>query len=293
MLHTIRRGWPALFLLTCMASAADADYGADIQKWRSDFDADVRNGGWLALIGRFKIGEGTATVGSDASSTVMLPPALAAKRLGKLIRHGDAFKFVPEPGFKATVDGQPLVQSTTLSTTPGAGRILSGNLRLSVRAVGEDYYLLASDLQNPAIQKFTGTTWFPVDATYQVTATFTAYDKPEQRFIPVTHVDSKELHTSTGDVSFQIGGETVRLRTFLDDDALFVMFQDQTNGTETYGGGRFLYAPMPKDGKTVLDFNKAFNPYCSVNTYVMCPIPPPENRLNFKVPAGETFTARE
>jgi uncharacterized protein (DUF1684 family) len=126
-----------------------------------------------------------------------------------------------------------------------------------------------------------------------VTATFTAYDKPEQRYIPVTHVDSKELHTSTGDVSFQIGGKTVRLRTFVDDDALFVMFQDQTNGTETYGGGRFLHAPMPKDGKTVLDFNKAFNPYCSVNTYVMCPIPPPENRLNFKIPAGETYSAQE
>jgi uncharacterized protein len=293
MLHTMGRGWAALILLTCLTSAANADYGADIQKWRSDFDADVRNGGWLALIGRFKIGEGITTIGSDASSTVMLPPALAAKRLGKLIRHGDTFQFDPEPGFKATVDGQPLAQSITLSTRPGAGRILAGNLRLSVRAVGEDFYLLASDLQNPAIQKFTGTTWFPIDAAYQVTATFTAYDKPEQRYIPVTHVDSKELHTSTGDVSFQIGGKTVRLRTFLDDDELFVMFQDQTNGRETYGGGRFLHAALPKDGKTVLDFNKAFNPYCSVNTYVMCPIPPPENRLDFKVPAGETYSARE
>ncbi len=293
MLHAIRRSRPALLLLTCLANAAYGDYVADIQKWRGDFDADVRNGGWLALIGRFKIAEGPSTIGSDASSTVMLPPALAAKRVGKLIRHGGTFQFDPEPGFKATVDGQPLAQSTTLSTKPGAGRILSGTLRLSVRAVGEDYYLLASDLQNPAIQKFTGTTWFPVDAAYQVTATFDPYDKPEQRYVPVTHVDSKELHTSTGDVSFQMGGQTVRLRTFDDEDGLFVMFQDETNGKETYGGGRFLYAPMPKDGKTVLDFNKAFNPFCSVNTYVMCPIPPPENRLNFKVPAGETYSAKE
>jgi uncharacterized protein (DUF1684 family) len=293
MLRAIKRGWPALFLLTSLVSAADASYVAEIQKWRQDFDADVRTGGWLSLIGRFKIEEGITTIGSDASSTVKLPPALSTKRLGTLIRHGDKFQFDPEPNLKATVDGHPLMLSTMMSTKSGSGRIQAGNLRLSVRAVGEDFYLLAADSQNRAIQNFTGTTWFPIDSVYRVTATFTAYDHPEQRQIPLTHVDSKELFTSTGDVTFQLGGETVRLKSFIDDAELFVMFQDQTSGKETYGGGRFLHAPLPKDGKTVLDFNKAFNPYCSVNPYVMCPIPPAENRLNFKLTAGETYVAQE
>ncbi|MGO9847668.1 MAG: DUF1684 domain-containing protein [Methylocella sp.] len=293
MLQAIRRGWPALFMLTSLVSAADADYIAEIQKWRRDFDGDVRTGGWLSLIGRFKIEEGLTTIGSDASSTVKLPPALSTKRLGRLIRRGDKFRFESEPGLKATVDSHPLVLSTMLSTKPGSGRIQVGNLRLSVRAVGEDFYLLAADSQNPAIKHFTGTTWFPIDTAYRVTATFIAYDQPEQRQVPLTHVDSKELFTSTGDVTFEIGGETVRLKTFIDDAELFVMFQDQTNGKETYGGGRFMHAPPPRDGKTVLDFNKAFNPYCSVNAYVMCPIPPAENRLKFKVTAGETYIAHE
>ena len=69
MLRAIKRGWPALFLLTSLVSAADASYVAEIQKWRQDFDADVRTGGWLSLIGRFKIEEGITTIGSDASST--------------------------------------------------------------------------------------------------------------------------------------------------------------------------------------------------------------------------------
>jgi hypothetical protein len=86
-----------------------------------------------------------------------------------------------------------------------------------------------------------------------------------------------------------LDGRAVRLRTFNDESELFVMFQDETNGRETYGGGRFLNAPMPKDGTTVLDFNKAFNPYCSVNHYVMCPIPPAENRVGVRVVAGELF----
>jgi hypothetical protein len=100
------------------------------------------------------------------------------------------------------------------------------------------------------------------------------------------------LMTSTGDLSFQLAGRTVSLKTFLDDNELFVMFQDETNGSETYGG-RFVNAPLPKDGETVIDFNKAFNPYCSLNSYILCPIPPPENRIDLKVAAGEMYGANE
>ena len=137
-----------------------------------------------------------------------------------------------------------------------------GHLRLSVRSVGEDFYLLVSDTQNPAIREFKGTTWFPINPSYRVPAIFTAYAEPEQVRISMTHVESKTSMTSTGDVTFQLNGETVRLKSFLDDNELFVMFQDGTNDKQTYRGGRFLSAPLPKDGATVLDFNKAFNPYC-------------------------------
>ena len=71
------------------------------------------------------------------------------------------------------------------------------------------------------------------------------------------------------------------------------MFQDRTNGRESYGGGRFLNAPPPKDGTTVLDFNKAFNPYCSVNEFVVCTVPPPENRLTVRVAAGEQYARQD
>jgi uncharacterized protein (DUF1684 family) len=293
MLYALRRGWFAPFLFACLAGAAAADYVAEVEKWRHDFDADVRTGGWLSLIGRFKIEEGALTIGSDPSSNIKLPPALAAKRLGLLIRHVGEFRFEPISGLTATIDNLPLAGPTVLSTKSGTGRVKVGNLRLSVRQVGEDFYLLAADEQNPAIRNFKGTTWFPVDSSQKVEATFIAYDKAEQRRVPLTHVDSKELFTSTGEVAFQLNGKTARLKSFNDEDQLFIMFQDETNGKETYGGGRFLHAPLPKDGKTVLDFNKAFNPYCSVNVYVMCPIPPAENRLRFEVAAGEKYTDRD
>ena len=67
----------------------------------------------------------------------------------------------------------------------------------------------------------------------------------------------------------------------------FVIFGDRTNGTETYGAGRFLYVAPPVDGKTVIDFNKAYNPPCVFTPYATCPLPPPQNKLPIRVEAGE------
>ncbi len=72
------------------------------------------------------------------------------------------------------------------------------------------------------------------------------------------------------------------------EDELFFVFADRTNGKETYGGGRFLYARAPDErGRVVLDFNRAYNPPCAFTPYSTCPLPPPENRLDLEVRAGE------
>ena len=68
---------------------------------------------------------------------------------------------------------------------------------------------------------------------------------------------------------------------------LFFIFRDQTSGKETYGAGRFLYSDLPRDGKVVLDFNRAYNPPCAFTPYATCPLPPTANRLPVRVEAGE------
>jgi uncharacterized protein (DUF1684 family) len=85
----------------------------------------------------------------------------------------------------------------------------------------------------------------------------------------------------------------LRLKTFVDDDQLFVMFRDRTNGREICSGGRFLHAPPPQNGVTTLDFNKIFNPLCSVNDYVVCPVDPAENLLSVSVTAGQKYDGGE
>jgi uncharacterized protein (DUF1684 family) len=67
---------------------------------------------------------------------------------------------------------------------------------------------------------------------------------------------------------------------------LFLPFLDTTNGIETYGGGRFLDMRIPKSKEVIIDFNKAYNPYCAYNYNYSCPIVPLENNLSIKVKAG-------
>jgi hypothetical protein len=199
------------------------------------------------------------------------------------------FHFQPAPGVVCILDGKPVAARAELSTKSGTGHLQVGAIRVNVRAVGDDFYAMVSDDENPAIASFQGISWFPIDPSWRISAQFVPYPQSESVGVPMTHVSSKTTMTSTGDVTFELEGHSVRLKTFLDEDHLFVMFADSTNGRETYGGGRFLDAPLPKDGITTLDFNKAYNPYCSVNDNVMCPVVPAASRLGMRVVAGEKY----
>jgi len=68
---------------------------------------------------------------------------------------------------------------------------------------------------------------------------------------------------------------------------LFIPFNDETNETETYGGGRFLDVSETGTDTLLIDFNNAYNPYCAYNHKYSCPIPPEENNLKIKIKAGE------
>jgi uncharacterized protein (DUF1684 family) len=95
---------------------------------------------------------------------------------------------------------------------------------------------------------------------------------------------------SPGYASFTMDGKDVRLEGVLespDADELFFILKDQTSGRGTYPAGRFLYAPLPKDGVVVLDFNKAYNPPCAFTEFATCPLPPRQNWMPVAVRAGE------
>jgi uncharacterized protein len=287
--------WQAarLALLTVLslgaaAGATDTQYAEEVEKWRQEFDADIRTGGWLVTIGRVKIGEGTWTLGASVESGIVLP-APSPLRVGTLIRHGQHFEFEPAHGIKIFIDDRAVTSRTELSTQQGTGKIRADDLSLAVRRIADDFYLNIENPNNPAIAEFKGSTWFRIDPSYRVVAKFLPYEKPQEVVLALTFENASKTFTSTGDAVFYVSGQSMKLKTFILGDELFLIFQDQTNGVETYAGGRFLSAPLPENGLTTLDFNKAFNPYCAFNSYVLCPVTPTANRLAVKVAAGAQF----
>ena len=132
-------------------------------------------------------------------------------------------------------------------------------------------------------------------------------DAPELAIVATPEVFDEqqlvEMQTSTGEsadylrwarVPFSVDGKEAALTLYRDPatNAIFLPFQDANRGGETYGAGRYLDVHELPDGRVVLDFNYAYNPYCAYNDDWSCPLPPPENRLDVAIRAGEkTFHA--
>jgi uncharacterized protein len=114
------------------------------------------------------------------------------------------------------------------------------------------------------------------------------YEKPKAIQVPNVLGDVDTMH-SPGVVVFAIGGQEFKMEAVAEegDKEFWFMFRDLTSGKETYPAVRFLYTPMPVNGRLVLDFNKAENPPCAYNPYTTCPLPPEQNRLRVRIEAGE------
>ncbi len=105
------------------------------------------------------------------------------------------------------------------------------------------------------------------------------------------------MQTSTGDAQeyrrlgtlrFTVDGQEAVLTLFADEaGGLFLPFADSLAGQETYGAGRYLEPELLGDGRVLIDFNLAYNPYCAYNDDWSCPLTPPENRLKVAIRAGE------
>jgi hypothetical protein len=167
-------------------------------------------------------------------------------------------------------------------------RVEFGDFGISVALLGETAQLMVRDRQSPYVKEFHGAIWFPLNAGYRVEAVFTPYRQPKQLKIPDTTGRARPM-TAPGYVIFRLNGEMHRLEPVVSGKELFFMFKDRTSGRETYGAGRFLEAEMPKNGKVLVDFNKAYNPYCAFNPYSSCPIPPKQNTLTTRIEAGEKY----
>jgi uncharacterized protein (DUF1684 family) len=265
-------------------------YSDEIAQWRARRLERLRSeGGWLTLVGLFWLEPGKNAVGSGAGNRVMLPQGKAPAFVGSLDRGGNTVTLHAAPGSGVLADGKPVTTLALQSDENGEPTVLTlGSLSFYVIRRGERLGVRVKDSQSEARKNFQGIDSFPIDPKWRVEARFEPYDPP--RRMPVTSVvGTVEEETVPGAVAFDVGSSSFRLEPVLErgETDYWIVFGDQTNGKETYGAGRFLYASPPVGGRTVLDFNKAYNPPCVFTPYATCPLPPPENRLAMRVEAGE------
>ena len=108
--------------------------------------------------------------------------------------------------------------------------------------------------------------------------------------------DEISVQTSTGDVQsytrqgrfhFTVEGRAAELTLYLGENGPFLPFVDSLANKETYPAGRYLEPEALGEGRYLVDFNLAYNPYCAYNERWSCPLTPFENRLKVPIRAGE------
>src|SRR5258708_6453858 len=270
-----RRASYSLLLALSLAIADDKGYQDTIDRWRHERETKLQaDDGWLTVAGLFWLKEGANSAGSSDSNTIRLPRG--PSHVGDFDFHDG------KTLFRSDADVRPL----RADTDPGGpDNVVIGEFTMFVIHRGNRYGIRLKDKDSEFRKEFTGLHWFPAREDYRIVARFVPYDQPRKIAVP-NILRETEKEPSPGYALFSIHGHEYRLDPVLDEKRLFFIFRDQTSGKETYGSGRFLYAEMPREGKVVLDFNKAENPPCAFTPYATCPLPPVQNRLAGRIEAG-------
>jgi uncharacterized protein (DUF1684 family) len=142
-------------------------------------------------------------------------------------------------------------------------------------------------------KNFKGLKYFPFDPQYVFYAEIERYifhiNNPKYYATFLTNKGTHKRYIRYGKVRFRLNGKDFSIEVYKSilSDSLFIPFKDETNGKETYEGGRYIDAEILPGYKMVLDFNMAYCPSCAYNEKFICVLPPKENVLAIPIRAGE------
>jgi uncharacterized protein (DUF1684 family) len=285
----------ALLSATALVVAANAiDLQTErttVEQWRTERVAELMSDtGYLTLTGLFWLEPGENTFGRASSNKLVLDHPSLAPTAGAFLLTGTQVRFTASPGSGITHEGQRVTTIDLVSDAKESPTVVSsGPLRFFIIERAGQLGVRVRDVQSPRRQNFLGLQYYPIDSEWAVDARFEPYE-PRRHIRIVNILGLEEDMDSPGALILTKDGQEYRLDAVLDGpDAndLFILFADGTSGHDTYGAGRFIHVPFATNGRTVLDFNKAYNPPCAFNDFATCPLPPYQNRLTLQVTAGE------
>ncbi|WP_291185181.1 DUF1684 domain-containing protein [Dokdonella sp.] len=268
---------------------APADYTKQIETWRAQRVERLKSpNGWLSLIGLHWLKDGKNTVGSAKDNDVVL--AKGPSRLGTITLKDGKATIELDAKAAASIDGKPEKSAVLLDDSHEKPTTIAfGTASFYLIDRNGKKGLRVKDSEAQTRKQFLGIDNYAIDPSWRIEAKWEAYQPPHTLEIP-TVLGTVDKMPVPGKAVFERDGKKYELLPVLEEkDAkeLFFIFADRTSGKDTYGAGRFLYADMPKDGKVVIDFNKAYNPPCAFTPHATCPLAPPENRLDLTITAGE------
>ena len=275
-------------------AAANAAFQQVQQAWRAERLAQLtKPDGWASLVGMHWLDPGSHRVGSDTDNGIRLE--MGPAHLGVFTVRNGATRFVADTA--VTIDGTAARSSALRSDADAQGPSViafdEGKGLATVIARGGRLALRVKHADADSRLRFTGLQYWDGGRDWQLPARFIAH--PAGKTLPIANIiGTTDEIPNPGAVEFQRGDKTYRLEA-LDqgEGTLFLVFADRTSGHGSYGAGRFIDAPMPdKQGRLVIDFNQSYNPPCAFTPFATCPLPPPENRLDLAVEAGEKNYAK-
>ncbi|MFZ5904210.1 MAG: DUF1684 domain-containing protein [Chloroflexota bacterium] len=264
-------------------------YEETVLKYRAEREARLRDNerSWLALAGLYWLAEGSNTFGTDPYSDIQIEGEEIPPKAGSFEYKDGVVTLKVSDGANITCNGEPVktkVLHNDRHESPDFIEIAS--LTLLVIQRGPNSLIRVWDKAHPARRNFTGLKHYPVKPAYRIAARFVPYEPV--RVLRIRDVIGEEYDVEfPGYAIFHLDGRECRLEAEKTEDGLFFNFYDPTNGNGSYPGGRFLDTDPPVDREVVLDFNKARNPPCAYTDYATCPLPPSQNRLPVRIPAGE------
>jgi hypothetical protein len=257
----------------CQRQPADPAFATEWKTWHDRREERLRApDGWLALVGLHWLKEGENRVEG-------LPGVFAVSQGAVTLRAA------PSDGYR--LGSEPVTERALASdAAPNPDRLALGTRQVQVIDRSGRLALRVWDAASPVLTGFRGIDVFPPDPRWRVEARWEPYPAPKEVSVPSV-TGTPTVEKAPGRAHFTVDGRELALEPMQDGDTLFFVFKDQTAKEDTYGAGRFLYASAPKDGKVVLDFNRAYNPPCAFTPHATCPLPRPENVLPVRIEAGE------
>ncbi len=286
-----------LFLCGCGGAGPDdaADHARETLAWQADRAAGLTaDQGWLTLIGLFWLEPGENRVGTAEGDAVRFDPEFAPGELASLFleeRDGTpTVRLVPVEGSGLFLNGEPAVEQYLATDADPEPDVLSaGDLEFFVIRREDRTGVRARHPRAESALNFTGLNYYPIDPAWRIEAEFIPYREAKTIQVP-SAIGTTTENLVPGEVRFEWNGEPHTLLPLSggpEDPNYFYIFRDGTSGHGTYPAGRFLVSEAAKEGKVIIDFNRAYNPPCAFTPYATCPLPPRENWLTVAVEAGE------